>query len=477
MLWVSPLAIVLFVAVTLQKVLRLPPMWDVRASTMQTYMALLVAPLVGCAAWTGSRERRSRIDDLVEATARPRWARELVSWAATTAWAAAVYMACVAALYAVTAAQATGGGPLFWPVWVGLACLPAFSAVGFAAGAWLPSRFTAPLATVGAFFALALSTQPIMESSSPWQLTPLVSSPWNAGDSGAIGIFYHYLPDLAIAQVMFLVGLSASVLGLLGVPRRSGGRRLRLAAAAVTSAGLVAMGTAVGFVVSAHLGPGGMIVVPAVHDAADDRPIQYVPTCSRTPIEVCMNPPYRIYLAAVASDLAPLLRELGGVPGAPARLSQVATVFALGPGNQVSVSMAGPVFGGSPPVLHFVLPVQLAGPAENIRQTGGTVALTVAPEAVAQVLGWGVIGSPAQRVLYAAILRESHIASLTTGTPGAEAEPGGFAPVFTQNLALSVGEAAAERRFLVLPTAEQHSWLVSNVPAVRAGRVPVGQIP
>ena len=379
MVWLSPLAIALFLAVTLEKVLRLPPMWDERASTMQTYMALLVAPLVGCAAWTGSRERRSRIDDLVEATARPRWVRQLVSWGATTAWAAAVYLACVAALYAVTAAQATGGGPLFWPVWVGLACLPAFTAVGFAAGAWLPSRFTAPLATVGAFFALALSTQPIMGSSSPWQLTPLVSSPWGVGDSGAIGTFYHYLPDLAIAQVMFLVGLSASVLGLLGVPGRSGGRRLRLAATAVMSAGLVAMGTAVALVGSAHLGPGGMIVVPALHDATDDRPIQYVPTCSRTPVQVCMNPTYRIYLAAVADDLAPLLRELAGVPGAPARLSQVATVFALGRGNQVSVTMAGPVFGGSPPVLHFVLPVQLAGPAENIRQTGVTVALTVGP--------------------------------------------------------------------------------------------------
>lgn len=55
MVWLSPLAIALFLAVTLEKVLRLPPMWDERASTMQTYMALLVAPLVGCAAWTGSR--------------------------------------------------------------------------------------------------------------------------------------------------------------------------------------------------------------------------------------------------------------------------------------------------------------------------------------------------------------------------------------------------------------------------------------
>ena len=95
--------------------------------------------------------------DLVAITARPRWARQLAAWAATTCWALAGYLACVAVLYGVTARQGAWGGPLWWPAAVGAASLPAFSALGFAAGALLPSRFTAPLAAVAAFLALALS--------------------------------------------------------------------------------------------------------------------------------------------------------------------------------------------------------------------------------------------------------------------------------------------------------------------------------
>src|SRR6516165_1827 len=69
----------------------------------------------GPAAWMGSREARRRTTDLVTITARPRWARLLATWAATTCWAMVGYVGCVAALYGVTAQQAAWGGPLWWP--------------------------------------------------------------------------------------------------------------------------------------------------------------------------------------------------------------------------------------------------------------------------------------------------------------------------------------------------------------------------
>ncbi len=71
--------------------------------------------------------------------------------AAAFCWVLAVFLCFVAVLYAVTAYQATWGGPPLWPVAVGAAELAAACAVGFAAGVFVPSRFTAPLAAVGSY--------------------------------------------------------------------------------------------------------------------------------------------------------------------------------------------------------------------------------------------------------------------------------------------------------------------------------------
>ena len=91
------------------------------------------------------------------------------------------YLVCVAVVYGVTARQAAWGGPLWWPAVVAAASLPALSALGFAAGALVPSRFTAPLVAIAAFFVLALSTQLIDGSQSYWQISPMVAGPWDIG--------------------------------------------------------------------------------------------------------------------------------------------------------------------------------------------------------------------------------------------------------------------------------------------------------
>ena len=106
-----------------------------------------------------------------------------------------------------------------------------------------------------------------------------------------------------------------------------------------------------------------MIAIPALHDAASDRPILYTPVCSHTAIPVCLNPAYASYLPAAATALAPALNEIAGLPGAPARISQAAATYQQGIGNTVRVSLAGPPISGTPPVLHLLLPDQLPGPA------------------------------------------------------------------------------------------------------------------
>jgi hypothetical protein len=451
--WMLPVATVLFWFITYRKSMALPPLWNVRAMTMQSSaLAGFVPTVVGAAAWMGSREGRHGMTDLVAGTARPRWARQLATWAATTCWAMVAYVGCVGVLYGVIARQAAWGGPLWWPALVGAASLPALSALGFAAGALRPSRFTAPLVAVAAFVGLELSAELIHGSQSYWQISPLVAGPWELQPSEAVGTFYHYLPDLPIAQVMFLAGLTAAVLGVLGLPAGSGGQWLRRSVAAITAAGLLAAGTAVALAGTGRLDPHGMIAIPALHDAASDRPIRYTPVCSHTAIPVCLNPAYTGYLPAVAAALEPVLSEVAGLPGAPVRINQAAATYQQGPGNSVGISMAGPPMSGRPPVFHLLLPDQPAGPTMTTSELAAAVRRNAGRNIVASVIGASPGASPAQQAVMAAMLNAF---AMAPGTPA----------------------AAAAQRFAALPAAARHAWLVKHLAALRVGHITLAQLP
>jgi hypothetical protein len=473
--WVLPVAIALFWFITYRKTMAMPPLWNVRAASMQTGSVVdFVCPVVGAAAWMGSREARRHVTDLVTITARPRWSRLVATWAATASWAIAGYLGCVAVLYGVTARQASWGGPLWWPVAVVVASLAAFSALGFAAGALLPSRFTAPVVAVAAFFVLALGTQPINGSQSPWQVSPVVSGPWDTGGDGGVATFYPYLPDLAIAQVMFLAGLTMAVLGALGLSRQSGGKALRAAAVAITAAGLLAAGTAVELTGTGKLDAHGMIAIPALHDAANDRPIRYTPVCRDTAIPVCLNPAYASYLPAVAAALEPVLGEVAGLPGAPARISQAPATYQQEAGNSVSVGLAGPVLSGTPPVYHLLLPDQVQGPAMTTSELASQVRATAGPGIVASVIGDGPGASQAQQAVAAALLKSAHVPLLVAGAgPGVNQ----LSPELTPELAPGSPAFAAAQRFAALPASVRHAWLVQHLAALRAGQITLAQLP
>jgi hypothetical protein len=136
------------------------------------------------------------------------------------------------------------------------------------------------------FFGLAFGTQAASGDHSYWQISPLTVGAFDIGAAPGVASFYPYLPDLSIAQVMFTAGLTVAILGGLGIPVA----RMRWLAAVITLAGLAAAGTAVALAGTGRLDPHGMIVIPALHDAASDQPLRYTPACSRTPIPVCVNP-------------------------------------------------------------------------------------------------------------------------------------------------------------------------------------------
>src|SRR4029450_8132255 len=220
--WMLPLLAALFWFSAYRPSMALPPWWNLRGTMLQQQALLAFAPLVaGVAAWMGSREGRRGTADLGGVTALPRWAGQLATWAASTCWAMVAYLGGVAGGCGITAQQATWGGPLWWPVAVGAAMVAASCALGFAAGALVPSRFSAPLGALAVSLALGAGAIAIEHNSTYAQIWPL--NVQGALPPDAFGVFSPYLPDLAIAQVLLLAGLAVAVLGALGLRAGAGG--------------------------------------------------------------------------------------------------------------------------------------------------------------------------------------------------------------------------------------------------------------
>jgi hypothetical protein len=492
MLWMVPLLAALFWYAAYRPSMANPPLWVLRAATIQSHALLTFAPLLaGVAAWTGSREGRRHTTDLVSITALPRWAARLASWGATTCWAEAVFLGGTAVVYGVTAHQATWGGPLWWPVAVGAVGIAAACAVGYAAGALLPGRFTAPLAAVLVFVALGAGAIWIEHNSSYAQIWPLnVQGPF---PDDSYGVFYPFLPDLAIAQLMLLGGVAAAALGALGLAPARGGRWLRGAAAGLTVAGVAAAATAVGLTGTARIEAHG-IVIPALHDAATDRPISYTPVCARSAVPVCLHPAYRALLPDVTAALGPVLDEITGLPGAPVRVTQVAVTGAQ-PSPQNGIAFGGPVLSGHPATLLLPLSgLSLAGEgnttaAQFTQQLRTQEAPMILYALVGLPLGVGSSGpaivtphprpgAAAQFAIASALAQaaglepaglelhggQSRGQQSTGPAPGVGAQPSG-------------GQYAAAQRFVALPAAARHAWLATHLAALRAGRITLSEIP
>lgn len=452
MIWLLPLLGALFYFDPFRKAAGYPPFWFVRSSVI---LHLLVPDFslfaAGVAAWTGSREGRRQTVDLVTIAARPRWVTALASFAATTIWTLAAFLGCVAVLYGFTATQASWGGPPWWPVAAGAAVLCAFCALGFAAGVLLPGRFTAPLAALVTFLVLIVAFRVVINESHP---TFALLSPMNSVPHGDAGVFFHYFPDLYIVQIMFFAGIAVAVLGGLGLATASGSRIVWRTAAVVTALGLAAACTGVGLAGTARVEANG-VVIPAVHDAASDRPIAYTPVCQQGAIPVCVQPAFRAYLPDLVATLNPLIHQFAGLPGAPVRVEQSSSSTTPELSVALSSTEIGTLVGasatltGNPPVLHLALtelPSQPEPPSSQslADEQGAFVGAFIGPAG-------GTLGDPAQAAIEAALLHNAG----SLPSPAAE----------------------AANRFAALAPNVQRAWLLKHLPALRSGHIALAQIP
>ena len=495
--WTFPLLAALFVFDPYRTAMDYPAVWYVRASVLPNKLLPdFVVFVVGIAAWVGSRDGRRRTLDLVETTPWPRWAGQLAGWAATTCWAIAGFLGGVAVLYGVTASHATWGGPPWWPVIVSCAELAVLSALGFAAGALFPGRFTAPLAALAAFLlCLEGFRNAVGRSSALAVLSPTTYVPSNDA-----GVFYAYPPDVAIVQLMFLLGLMAAALGVLGLARSSGtGPGLRRGAAVITAAGVAAM--VAGAVLastarqvlpgatktagnSASLGMAGAWIIPALHDAASDRPLPYTPVCQTVAaIPVCIHPAFEDNLPDVTAALRPVLGELAGLPGAPVRAGQVASGSVTGPhGSIIGVGTPDGVITGTPPVFHYTAD-QVPAPAFGQTRNGfigglrGALVAAFVPSGVSQPARGGP-ALPDHRTVLAVAARVAVQEGLLVdaGVSLAAQRDQGLDLVLLPRTLQAQVDAAAQR-FAALPAATRHAWLAAHLAALRAGQLTLAQLP
>jgi hypothetical protein len=477
---VLPLIAVLFWFDSYRIAATMPPLWVERLYYIlgQGHALLDFAPFVaGVAAWMGSRDGRRGMADLVTATVRPRWEAQLATWAATIVWAVGSYLVFMVVTLGLLGRSIVWGAVPWWSVAVGAVGVAAFTSLGFALGAYFPGRFIAPVAAFGAFFAMGTSSQIGFSASGGWALIlPTMST--NNFDKDA-GLFYPFLPDVQIARVMFGAGVAVAAVGLLGLPVSAGGRRLRLSAAVVTAIGAVAAVAAITLTSTAQVGPHGA-VIPALHDAASDRPIPYTPVCADAGMPVCVHPAYRSYLPDVTTAVRPVAQEITGLPGAPVRATQVPAVFRTGPSGLgaplTAAQLQVETVGGSPPELHMPLNAITLPNSFGMNKSGfiGQIRL----QFVHAFIGAGSgPGTPAQQVVQAVLLQDG-------GTPLA-AQPNvlGFSPWALPNTSPhSAGSyppqiAGAATRFAALPAAARHGWLAAHLGALRAGHITPAQLP
>jgi hypothetical protein len=435
------LAALLWIASPYGRALRAPVvLWSSRSLAMQGSLQIIGPFAAGIAAWMASREARRNLTDLLASTARSPWARRGAALAATAAWSMALYIVACAILFTLTAREATWGGPVWWPVAVGAAGVLAFTALGFAAGAAAPSRFTAPLLAIGLLLLLQVSLA--LHSHYAW------ISPATDSISPGASVFFGVDPSLAIAQLIFLSGVTAVALAAIGAPA---GPRARGAVTALAAVGVAAMGAGIALAGTGRDQAPAGAVVPALHDAAAGQPVRYTPVCdTHAPIPVCVHPAYRSLLATITADLGPVTSQFAGLPGMPVRVELAPDEARTSP---------PPMITGRPPVLQAGKFINTSGP-----MTAAELAGSLRYEAAAAVSL--PAGGQKIRSLTAGQSAQAAVAFGLELVAGQLLPPGGPAAV-----------TAAAHRYAALPASARRAWLAAHLPALRAGHLTLADLP
>ena len=277
--------------------------------------------------------------------------------------------------------------------------------------------------------------------------------------------------------LLVMVGLltllpAARVLGVRGLSF-AGRRWLTVVAAASITCGVAASVTAFSLAGTARFSVATGWEIPALHDAADDRPVTYTLDCTGSAFKVCIHPAFAPYLGAMSAALQPAAAEIAGLPGAPV-------------GAEMTMGYTPPAVAGTTSVYDYSAEQEGYGGA-SFWAMPATARTADWEQGVQQdFITWFVSGpteqdapgltTPAQEAVAIALLAKIGApvpsypqfsqpstqsgASSTSSTSGASG---------TQPAASAAQITAAASGFESLSPAARHAWLAANIAALRPG--------
>ncbi len=415
-LWLFPLVAIMIVYTTtetLPKGIRLWP--ETSVSLRETIV--LVGPLAGgLAAWAAIRDRRRGIEELLATTPRPAAVRSLANWGATTAWYVLAYLVAATSIFVWVYLDGVWGSPAFWPILLGLFALLADSALGYAAGSYVPSRFTVPLVAI-TFYWVQGVTIAYLDSSAAY-LSPVVGlNP---------SVFYGVLPNIFVEQSLWLLGIAGAAVAVVML---KGGNVPAFSRGAFVASVVVAMMGAVMLLKTP------VLVTPSQEQRAF---VPYESVCAEEAIPVCVHPAYEGMLRGTADTVVEVAAPLLGIPGGPVQAEQAPhSGTELKPDGTLSFFLHDATLSGD----------QLAEDvALGLVRDDATVALLTDAQAV--VGGW--------------------LLQRTDRDPGYLIALAG-----EENRELS----AAVNRFGKLSPKERRDWLRQNYAGLRTGKVTLKDLP
>lgn len=256
-------------------------LWSATSATVPGIVVVAGPIAAAGAAVIAGRNRRSATLSELERTASLEhgW----LDWApllATAIWYSGGYATVVLAAMTVTGANATWGGPVWWPVATGWLALMVCTGIGYLSGRFIPGLFVAPIVAVVAWLGSGLL------SALDTPLRVLSPAFYPSGLDPVVGV----QPDVAGTQIAWFGGLLVGLVGVLAISHGAGRLSALLAPVAVVLLGIGLLSA-----------PSSAATTDAVAPA--ERP---PPECEPGVPTVCVHPAY----AGILPELAPRLREL-----------------------------------------------------------------------------------------------------------------------------------------------------------------------
>ncbi len=405
----------------------------------------LLGPFVGMiAAWMACRERRFAAEDLLATTPRSVLQRRLVCWAATTIYGSVVYGLIAVYVYAWTENRSNWGGPDWGVMLVGLLGIPAYAALGFGLGSAKPRRASAFVAfLVLGLVMLILSADNLHRSAFLTPVPRVERSPWQG-----------VTPAVETQQAIYLCGLTAFGLGFVFRSYRRGwvSRLWLTGALAVMVIGVIAMADRL---------PGVEAREAAL--TSEDEPElgaplagTYQPVCSTETIPVCVHPAYEPMLDEASGELNRLLAVLTDLPDRPGRVELLPVPRGDPAAGTVSYLLRSDDVDGLLMDASHQVAEMLLYPAADVASAEAS------PDRPAD--GWQT-----RNVVIAWVLMEA-------GRP-VSCENGQVTDQGGQRSKAFLAPCEPLQRFAALDSAIRRAWLRDHLANVRAGLVPVEELP